>query len=108
MLIKEKGIIRWWPPTQGWVKINCDGACLGNTLKATSGSLIRDISKQLLGDWFCKKAWGCNALAVEMWCFGRIKTHMKIGFYLRFDSMVFVNLIENMLEVRPAHRLSSL
>ena len=41
---KEKELIRWLPPFEGWLKLNIDEACKGNPDRRGIKGLIRDSS----------------------------------------------------------------
>jgi ribonuclease HI len=63
---KEIVYIGWKRPLDGWVKLNCDGACKGNGELAGCGGLLR----QSDGTWikgFSRKIGACDALHAEMW-----------------------------------------
>jgi len=60
-------------PVDGWVKLNCDGACKGNEELAGYDRLLH----QPDGKWikgFSRKIGACDALHAEMW-----------GLYVRLD-----------------------
>ena len=63
---RESVYIGWKRPSNGWVKLNCDGACKGKRELAGCGGILR----QSDGRWikgFSRKIGACDALHAEMW-----------------------------------------
>jgi ribonuclease HI len=63
---RESVYIGWRRPSNGWVKLNCDGACKGKGELAGCGGILR----QSDGRWikgFSRKIGACDALHAEMW-----------------------------------------
>jgi len=58
--------IGWKYPQEGWIKLNCDGACKENGDRSGCGGLLRDAN----GRWikgFVRKIGACDALHAKMW-----------------------------------------
>lgn len=64
--VKQEVNISWSPPSEGWWKLNVDGASKGLDKVAGCGGLIRDES----GRWitgFTRKLGTCSAIKAELW-----------------------------------------
>jgi hypothetical protein len=61
----ETIFVGWKHPQEGWVKLNCDGACKENVNRAGCGGLLRDTNGKWLKE-FVRKIGVCNALHAEM------------------------------------------
>jgi ribonuclease HI len=57
--------IGWKPPTNGWIKLNTDGACKGRTT-AGCGGVMRNSSGVWIGG-FAKHVGVCSAFTAELW-----------------------------------------
>ncbi|KAG7556773.1 Reverse transcriptase domain [Arabidopsis suecica] len=65
-VMRVERLIGWVAPTDGWLKLNTDGASHGNPGLATAGGLLRDDS----GNWgggFAANLGYCSALVAELW-----------------------------------------
>ncbi|XP_075659420.1 uncharacterized protein LOC142629339 [Castanea sativa] len=55
--------ISWRPPTQGYYKVNLDGAVFSNTKQAGAGVIIRDGAGEVIAA--LSKKWKCTLGAIE-------------------------------------------
>jgi len=63
---KETVYIGWKMPVDGWVKLNCDGACKGNGELVGCGGLFRQPDGKLIKGFSCKIG-ACDTLHAKMW-----------------------------------------
>ncbi|GAU46467.1 hypothetical protein TSUD_402340 [Trifolium subterraneum] len=90
-------MIGWEPPSQGWVKLNTDGA-RKNERVAGCGGIIRNN----IGDWiggFAKHVGSCSAFVAELWgVLEGLNYAWKLGFKkveLEIDSAIVVDAVNS-------------
>ena len=91
---------RWRPPSQGLVKINCDGATLKDQKKSGIGVVIRDENSMVLASMAKQLPQLYTALEIEaMAASTTLKFATQVGFHsgiLELDSLVLaMTLINN-------------
>ena len=57
--------VRWEKPCTGWLKLNTDGASMGNTGLASGGSLLRDENGSWVGG-FARKIGVASSFTAEL------------------------------------------
>ncbi|CAA7054619.1 unnamed protein product [Microthlaspi erraticum] len=70
---RQERLISWSPPSVGWMKLNTDGASLGNPGAATAGGVLRNGDGQWCGG-FALNIGRCTAPLAELW--GISDTHL--------------------------------
>ena len=63
---KFSGLIRWYPPNEGWVKVNIDESFCRDLNFAACGGLIRDENGVWKGG-FARRLGSCSVLEAELW-----------------------------------------
>ena len=58
--------VRWEKPCTGWLKLNTDGASMGNTGLAGGGGLLRDKNGSWVGG-FARKIGTTSSFTAELW-----------------------------------------
>lgn len=89
-------LVRWLPPEEGFVKINCDGSLSPQFSLASCGGVIRDHWGAFIAGFSCKLG-NCSILLAELWAvFYGLKLGVDRGFRLvivETDSLTAKNLI---------------
>lgn len=95
---RSADMLRWIPPTVGYVKLNFDGSSIRECGIGGCGGLIRDSS----GKWvtgYTKSLGYCNAYIAELWgvyeglCLAKARGLVNI--LVELDSLQIVGLLQN-------------
>lgn len=94
----ETIFIGWKQPREGWVKLNCNGACKENGNRAGCGDLLRGTN----GKWlkgFVRKIEVCDALHAEMWgLYSGLELAWQVGvshLCVEGDSKLLIDMVTN-------------
>lgn len=66
MMASKEMLIGWTPPSGDWIKLNTNGASMGDTVLAGCGGVLRDSSRCWLNG-FATHVGLANALEAEAW-----------------------------------------
>ncbi|KAK3219077.1 hypothetical protein Dsin_013047 [Dipteronia sinensis] len=89
-------LVAWVPPSEGWVKLNVDGSCDGESGIITAGGVLRNHKKEWINGFAMNIGVG-NVLDAEFWgLFEGFSMAWKLGFrrvFVESDSISVVQLI---------------
>ncbi|KAF7815494.1 ribonuclease H [Senna tora] len=103
--VREATLVAWEKPSDGWIKVNSDGACKSDG-KAGCGAILRDHEGRWIGG-IARNLDGCSVIRTEAWgAFEGIKLASDMGYKrieLESDSNCLVTSIimgfSNLMEV---------
>ncbi|RYR27984.1 hypothetical protein Ahy_B01g052067 [Arachis hypogaea] len=102
-------LIRWYPPVEGFIKINVDGSFLTSSNNATCGGVMRDSLGRFIKCFSCNLG-SCSIMHAELWTIVKGLHLAVINSYnhvvIESDSMMAIQFIkEGMPKHHPCYSL---